>query len=154
ANALTFSPDGRFLAVAGNIVEFGVTVWDTTTWTSFASWRFDGSQFVPFALAFSADSKSLFYEKKDGWLGRWSLETRETLPAIPPDGETRSTQRLLFSRDGKWAATGSRDGVVKVWSLPGWKRLYRRTNEWLLAISDQDDLLLTTSNQQLHLSSL
>jgi WD40 repeat protein len=104
-----FSPDGRYLAVAYQMVpnEKGVLrILDVD------SWKMEHEFVVPdvFALAFSPDNRRLALS---GMVTQaWDVENSKMLADIsPPFGGSSS---LSFSGDGNWVATADNDGHVRV----------------------------------------
>jgi WD40 repeat protein len=109
---VAFSPDGRLLAVAYQIVanEKGVLrVFDVASWK--AEHEFAAGSDV-FTLAFSPDNRRLalsFVTKTQ----IWDLAESKSLADIsPPFGGSTS---FSFSGDGKWVATADNDGCVRVY---------------------------------------
>ena len=104
-----FSPDGRYLAVAYQLVpnEKGVLrILDVD------SWKIEHEFAVPdvFVLAFSPDNRRLALS---GIVTQaWDVENLRMLADIsPPFGGSTS---LSFSGDGNWVATADGDGHVRV----------------------------------------
>ena len=104
-----FSPDGRYLAVAYQLVpnEKGVLrIFDV------GSWKIEHEFAVPdvFALAFSPDNRRLALSRMV--TQAWDVENSRMLADIsPPFGGSTS---LSFSGDGNWLATADGDGHVRV----------------------------------------
>jgi WD40 repeat protein len=104
-----FSPDGRYLAVAYQLVpnEKGVLrIFDVD------SWKMEHEFVVPdvFALAFSPDNRRLALSRMV--TQTWDVENSRMLADIsPPFGGSPS---LSFSGDGNWVATADGDGHVRV----------------------------------------
>lgn len=145
--ALAFSRDGRSLAAAGHLGKNGLAVWDLESRSMIAHWRLPEISDLPFALTFSADGKQLYYDLEAGQLGRWSRETGQALESLRLH-DKYSIQRLLIGESGSIAVTCSANGVLRAWELPGWRQKYEITNECALAISEWQDLLVTTGNQE------
>ena len=106
---MEFSPDGRYLAVAYQLVpnEKGVVrIFDVD------SWKMEHEFVVPdvFAMAFSPDNRRLALS---GMVTQaWDVENSRMLADIsPPFGGSAS---LSFSGDGNWVATADGDGHVRV----------------------------------------
>jgi WD40 repeat protein len=104
-----FSPDGRCLAVAYQVVrnEKGVLrIFDVD------SWKMEHEFVVPdvFALAISPDNRRLALSGRV--TQAWDVENSRILADIsPPFGGSTS---LSFSGDGSWVATADGDGHVRV----------------------------------------
>ncbi len=110
--AVTFSPDGKYLAAASHAY--------------LGFWEADkGRAFVPFkdatvqqanrigSLAFSPDGKYFAAGAADGLLKVWRWDNRG-MPQIFK-GHTGAVTRLAFSADSRQLRSASKDGTVKVW---------------------------------------
>ena len=113
---LEFSPDGRHLAVAYQLVpnEKGVLrIFDVD------SWKMENEFVVPdvFAMAFSPDNRRLALS---GMVTQaWDVENSRMLADIsPPFGGSTS---LSFSGDSSWVATADGDGHVRVFDTASGK---------------------------------
>lgn len=104
-----FSPDGRYLAVAYEMVPYEKGVLRIL---EVDSWKMEHEFVVPdvFALAFSPDNRRLALS---GIVTQaWDVENSKMLADIsPPFGGSWS---LSFSGDGNWVATADGDGHVRV----------------------------------------
>ena len=104
-----FSPDGRYLAIAYQLVpneNAVLRIFDVD------SWKMEHEFVVPdvFAMAFSPDNRRLALS---GIVTQvWDVENSRMLADIsPPFGGSAS---LSFSGDGNWVATADGDGHVRV----------------------------------------
>jgi WD40 repeat protein len=110
-NGITFSPDGRLLAITTETN--AVQVLDLET----------GRIFQPFSIPdgilshafFSPDGNRLAVTAQDGKLFIWDVSTRRILPL--KINHSREISSLAFSPDGKTLATGSLDRTVKLWEM-------------------------------------
>src|SRR5262249_14727003 len=109
---LAFSPDNQHLASASN--NGVVKVWSVPAGTLLASlphgrgtWR----------LAFHPDGSKLVSCGTPS-LKVWDTATWQELP-VPP-GLSEDVQGIAFSPDGQLLATGSWEGMVKVWETATW----------------------------------
>jgi WD40 repeat protein len=106
-----FSPDGKLLAVAYEIV---ANEKDVLRIFDVDSWRVEHEFVVPdvFALAFSPDNRRLALSDIVTVTQIWDVENSRMLADIsPPFGGSSS---LSFSGDGNWVATADGDGHVRV----------------------------------------
>ncbi len=126
--AVTFSPDGEWLAVGTYSHE--IAVWSTANWSrvegEFAlSGSVAGSKAavrgryldsppkanaVVNSMAFSPDNTRLAYGTADGNIYLWSVMA--SLPVITIDVHTGEVLALAFSPDGRCLASGSSDQTV------------------------------------------
>ncbi|MHC1766717.1 MAG: WD40 repeat domain-containing serine/threonine protein kinase [Verrucomicrobiia bacterium] len=108
--ALAFSPDGEWLAAAGESECNDVHVWDLRTR---AERRFSGHRDAILGLAFSPDGETLASVSSDTTLRLWDvisgIERRQF------HGDTTGVRAVAWSLDGKDLVTGAADGTVRYW---------------------------------------
>jgi WD40 repeat protein/serine/threonine protein kinase len=106
--ALTFSPDGRWLASA----DYGgdVRVWDARDGAAVRT--FEAHRGRASCLAFSPDSTRLVSAGGDGVFNVWDTATWGQAKWPGPDGRTHS---LTFSPDGRHLVSAGADAAVRVW---------------------------------------
>ncbi|PYJ62597.1 MAG: hypothetical protein DME24_03150, partial [Verrucomicrobia bacterium] len=114
-NAVTFSPDGKFLYAAGG--EAGwlgeVRQWDLNDWNLF--YVFEGHKDAIYSLAVSPDGKTLATGSYDQKIKLWNVETGEELKTL--SGHNGAVFGLSFRPDGKILASASADRTVKLWDV-------------------------------------
>jgi WD40 repeat protein len=109
AQAVVFSPDGRFLAAAANRT---VHIWDTQDWNKIVERTAHGGPI--YSIAFSPDSKRLATAGEDHMVKLWPIRMElEQLTLAGHDGPVRS---VAFSPDGSSIVTASEDGTARVWT--------------------------------------
>jgi WD40 repeat protein len=110
---VTYSPDGRFIAGAGNHVQ----VWNAADGSSVLSVEptFEGLDAQ--SVAFSPDGEILAYGLKDGSIELWSVQEGKQIRVIPGGGYN-PVLALAFSPDGKYLAMGFDNGSTQLWGIP------------------------------------
>ena len=104
---VSFSPDGKTLAVAGL---GAVSLWDVKTGEILRTLIERSAH----SVAFSPDGKTLACDQ-DNTVHLWDTETGELLQEL--SGHTDSIYSVAFSPDGRTLASGSADGTVLLWEL-------------------------------------
>ena len=116
-NALTFSPDRRWLASGGeNSI---VRLWHADRADpSAASFVLRGHEKRITALAFSPDGQWLATGSEDQSVRLWDLRAPD--PSVAPiilNGQGGDVTALAFSPDGQMLATGGLDGKGRLWDM-------------------------------------
>lgn len=122
--ALSFSPDGKTLAVGANK---RVYLFDVVTGNQSA--KMDaGSGGGPLALAFTPDGSKLLCNHQVEWrLQIWDVANRKLLRTINDIGNTTSYKRpseMALAPDGKTVAFGTVWHVVRFWNVNTGKELF------------------------------
>jgi RNA polymerase sigma factor (sigma-70 family) len=119
--SLEFSPDGKFLGVAGRDA---LRLWDVTTNKLLHSLSEEAE-----CLTFSPDSKTMASGNLEGTVKLWDVATgkeQATLRAIP----AHDIQCLTFSPDGKLlAAAGQRS--IRLWDVAA-RKMVRQLPDWMV----------------------
>ncbi|MEB3314348.1 MAG: WD40 repeat domain-containing protein [Cyanobacteriota bacterium] len=113
--ALSLSPDGRHLAIAG-ANQGGVQLWNVDSGRPEASQSFSGKTIA--RIRFSPDGQKVAIATRDGEIILWNLQERALRAALQtlPTGDIGRVSDLRFSPNGKWLATAS-DRTPRLWNL-------------------------------------
>lgn len=141
ANGLEFSPDGRYLAAAGDKV---ARVWRTDTWRYHAELR--GHSDWVMQAAWSPDTKLLATVSSDGVARIWEAAA-DWMTVGELRGHTDAVFHGSFSADGRLFVTASGDGTARIWAAPGSTMVFGDGN-WVLdaSFSPKGDLVVTASD--------
>lgn len=123
---VAFSPDGRLLASGGR-ADFVVRMWDPAT----------GSELKPCdgphrggitRVVFFRDASQLISAggSWDPTIRVWDVGRREQVSEL--HGHADYIDSMDLARHGRLAASASRDGTLRIWSLRGGHELRRQTN--------------------------
>jgi WD40 repeat protein len=121
AQAVAFSPNGRFLIAGGTLAEGtgedGVLeVWDLAEPTAPRTvCKVRADRHVVFCLAISPDGKTIATGGNDPAIKLWNATTGELLGKL--EGHTGQVHSLAFSSDGKTLASAGGDKQVLIWRL-------------------------------------
>lgn len=128
AVALALSPQARYVASAGDAGT--VRLWSLADRRQLCTFK-PTSRAV--SLAFTADGNSLLTGDEQGNLARWEIDppafrawfADPALQGVSAEKSLSAHQgavlALAISQDGKALASGARDNLVKLWSLPDGK---------------------------------
>ena len=127
--AMSFSPDGKLLAVGGggNESDNGVvTLWDTKSRTQIKV-DIKGHQGVEIfvnAVAFSPDNRTLATGATDKTIEVWDISSRPAKLLTPPlEGHKVPLTSVAYSPDGKTLASGDESGTINLWSASSYQLL-------------------------------
>ena len=117
--ALSFSPDGRFLAAAGGSPsEFGeVKIWNIETRESSATIR--GHSDCIYAVDFSSDGTQVVTGSYDKLIELWDVSTGERIKTLKDHVD--AVYAVDFGRRGTDLLSGAADRSVKLWRLQSGK---------------------------------
>jgi RNA polymerase sigma factor (sigma-70 family) len=143
---IAFSPDGRLLAY--QTLDEGTVVWEpgpATVVQRLPPLR-PGERTMPSGrprdLVFSSDSKALL--RRYGVLQRWDLATGKSLfPDTAAVGHTDDVNRILFSPDGRYLVSGSKDRTARIWDVATGRTLHKIDKGYT------DHLAMTPDGRQL-----
>ena len=121
-SSLVYSPDGTFLASAGDDAK--IRLWDAQTLKQIEALETDGGSVS--SIAFRPDGETLASlnggDAETGWrkggdmaLRLWDLETREKIAAIQQ--HNAKVESAALSPDGTLLAIGRQDGSIAFWDM-------------------------------------
>ncbi len=118
--AVTYSPDGRFLASGDR--DGDITLWDAATHQTLATLT-GHSDFIN-SLAFSPDSTMLASGSKDNSIRLWDVKTYQLIgePLLASSSDI-DVWSVAFSTDGKILAAGEEDGSIVLWDTATRKQI-------------------------------
>jgi PKD repeat protein len=108
ARSVTFSPDGKLLALGRG---FDVEVWDIVQQKQVAS--LSGHEKYVFSVAFSPDGRLLASGSPDGRAIVWDVGKQQPVQVLLE--HVNSVNSVAFSPDRRWLASGSADWTVSLW---------------------------------------
>ena len=143
AGYVTFSPDGRMLAVASGATARLVDVNSGETRITLVH-----SEFLIRGVAFSPDGKRVAIGSSDGTAVVCDTATGSRCVKIRTNWSGAQLQDLAFSPDGRLLVTASEDTTARVWATTSGRRLQTLTHDGVvydLAFSPDGRLLATAS---------
>ena len=117
-NDISFSPDGKTLAVPKN--DNTIQRWRITDGKELPSLgnparSIQGGKTQATSISFSPKDKILASGSDDGIIKLWNLENGKVIRSL--NGHTDDINSVSFSPDGKILASGSDDSTIRLWSL-------------------------------------
>src|SRR5262249_36331433 len=153
---ITYSPDGRMLAAAG---ESEIRLWDLAAGKVVR--RISGAARGVLAVAFSPDGSILAAPSGDGPIGLWEVATGKQLRVL--SGHKDFIYSLAFSPDGMLLASGSvreEEKSIRLWNVRTGKELdhsknmnhpvvrEKQSSAWAVAFSPDGRLVASAGEDQ------
>ena len=125
--AVTFSPDGRWIASGG--WDKAIRLWDRSTGKLVRTLL--GTRGFVRGLSFRPDSEQLISCSEDRGLRLWDVASGRSVASF--HGHTGFVHCVAFSPDGAQAASGGMDGSIKLWpaAAPDTQVLFRNGSGWI-----------------------
>jgi WD40 repeat protein len=121
--AVAFSPDGRFIASAGNPPEDWIRIWDAATARPLRILK--GHTSYISRITFSPDSKRLVSSSQDGTARVWDVASGQELFRL--EDRERGYRTAIFSPDGKYIVGGGTRLVmpIRIWDAANGREVRR-----------------------------
>jgi WD40 repeat protein/tRNA A-37 threonylcarbamoyl transferase component Bud32 len=134
--ALSYSPDGRRLAVSGDT---SVDVWNLKGEEPRRHTSLGGFTSYVYAVAFSRDGKQIAAGGWDKTVKIWDVATGDEVRTLT--GHTGFVRSLDFSPDGRTLVSASEDRAVKLWELATGRELgtFRGHAHFAMAVAFHPD---------------
>ena len=110
ANTVTFSPDGKLLAVGGRNSGL-IQVWDIEKKETIAFFNMHSARIN--RLVFSSDNNKLASASTDKKVFLWDIAEQTLIDSIT--NHSASVTSIDFSKDGRFLASSSRDRTIRVY---------------------------------------
>lgn len=121
--ALSFSPDGKFLAVGTERQRVSIWEWSARRFVG----QLVGHQATVSGIVFSADGERLLTVSADHTARLWDWRNRQTVALLP--GHTDAILGAALSADARRAATVQLGGLTRVFALPEGRLLFSAADE-------------------------
>ncbi|KAF9232864.1 WD40-repeat-containing domain protein [Melanogaster broomeanus] len=113
-NCVTFSPDGSFIATAGDRGE--LFIWNSQTGRHITTMTGHDPAKAVWTVAFSPDGQRIASGSGDTTIRVWDAYNAQII-AGPLEGHSGGVTSVAFSPDGKTIASVSADATLRVWDL-------------------------------------
>jgi eukaryotic-like serine/threonine-protein kinase len=118
-NTVVYAPDGQTVITGSN--DFKAIIWDAATGKPVDTYQ---SQSMIYDLAISSDGKTLAAALRNAKVDVWDLKTKKQVRTIWDKVQVEPVLTLDFSTNGQLLATGSGDGILRMWNASGGSLLW------------------------------
>jgi len=125
-DAISFSPDNRYILIASRDGEPNITLWDVSTGEKIRS--FEGEphmDYIP-TVCFSPDNRYALSGSRDYTIKLWDVEKGREI--ITLEGHSNYIDSVAFSPDGNFILSGATDGTLRVWNVETGEEIRRFTD--------------------------
>jgi WD40 repeat protein/serine/threonine protein kinase len=119
--AVTFSPDGRYIAAGGDHPQAFIHVWDLGGAQPVAIGGFAGHRSAVHSVAFSRDGTKLLTASHDRTVRLWDIATGKEIRSFI--GHTWWVWSAAFAPDERQVVSASQDGTAILWEADSGKQL-------------------------------
>lgn len=161
ANAISYSPDGRFIAAAHQ--DNTIRIWDTRAVQGNASRSLRGHNKKIYDLTYSPDGTKLASGSADNNIRLWDLSNFSTHQENEIDSKLLPYRdpvlTVAFSFDSQLVAGGSENGTIQVWDANTGDQIYSftehtRSVEQVVFSPDRRKLVSASTDQTVRIWSL
>jgi WD40 repeat protein len=126
---VAWSPDGQFLATAGG-AGGGIRIWAVPSFSPIFTLPSNGTTVTALAWADTppniratgAPRSFIAAGDLSGTITIWDPDARKVVKSLPLSAARRIVESVRFSRDGKYLAAQSYDGIARAWSTATWQQ--------------------------------
>jgi hypothetical protein len=145
--AVAYSPDGKKIASGG--YDGSIKVWDAMNYTLLYQAK-RGSDPIH-SLSFTTDNNTIaIVAGSAGGIIQWHYLTSKLVLSPLLSINKADVTQIVFSKNGRWLATGTRNGEIKLWNTSNWKPVWTQPSGNLgivqLEFSADDARLISYNN--------